>query len=170
MSSPLNWTKCAANSPNNYKPNTILLFVYGTLKTDYVNHCLLQELKAKLISKTAILKDRFVVRKNRYYKYPYLIELLNENEELLYGNQKLEIEGEIFEIDVSVLWKLDLIEKEYNRKYLDIKYKTEQGFFMEDKAYVYVIREDHNLRYDMLRLITNEYSISCHQTESFIFT
>lgn len=158
------------SSPNNYKPNTILLFVYGTLKTDYANHHLLQKLNAKLISKTAFLKDKFVVRKNRYYKYPYLIELINENEDTLYGNQKLEIEGELFEIDVSHLWKVDLIEKEYNRKYLDVKYKTEEGFLMEEKAYVYVIREDHNLRYDMLRLITDEYSISCHQTEPFIFT
>ncbi len=98
-----------------------LVFCYGTLKSGYHNHRLLED--AKFIGKSRTTPDYKIYCNGRF---PYMIEV----------EGGVSVEGEVYEVDAEQLARLDRLEghpRMYLRKLVNLVNEFEQPV----EAYIY---------------------------------
>jgi len=107
----------------------MLLFVYGTLKKNEINHIILKRFNAKFIDNAITIKK---------YALASLLSCPALLEKSLYN-----VKGELYQVNTKTLKYLDKFEIGYKRKKIKVKTKTKiynaYAYFYMKKDYIYIL-------------------------------
>lgn len=114
------------------------IFVYGSLKSGFRNHRLLQESNAEFLG-TKYTKDTNFLMFS-LGSYPAVVK----NEKFGYGA----IEGELYLIDDNTLFKLDLLESNgsfYKREEIELNDGSKAWMYLTNKSYQHMTDDDNQI-------------------------
>ena len=119
------------------EPKKHLVFVYGSLLSGLYNNTLLES--SKLVYKSATTVDKVLLMGPNSTAFPYLVYFLSEYSSDEENSSLLgHVEGEVYEVDDTVLATLDMVEGHPNH-YVRIARHIKTPDNQIVKAYVYVI-------------------------------
>ncbi|MFA7083192.1 MAG: gamma-glutamylcyclotransferase family protein [Arcobacteraceae bacterium] len=113
------------------KDLTINVFVYGSLKSGFYNHFLLEN-ALKIDNATTL--DTFLMYPNINYFFPFLFKAISHED----IKKSISVKGELYKINNELLSELDILEGVsagfYNRETIEVRTLDN----IVQKAYVYI--------------------------------